>query len=122
MILTRDTNHGDYEIRSYEPGLIKINDDKYTASVLLSAHQLEMWSPQTFKELDADNLATILLLKPDIVLLGTGEQLTFPNPKLLTIFSENKIGIEVMTTLSACYTFNVLMSEGRNVVAALLIR
>jgi uncharacterized protein len=35
-------------------------------------------------------------------------------------FYSREIGIEVMTTDAACRTFNVLVSESRNVVAALI--
>ena len=35
-------------------------------------------------------------------------------------FYRRGIGIEVMSTDAACRTFNVLVSEGRKVVAALL--
>jgi uncharacterized protein len=63
----------------------------------------------------------LLALHPSIVLLGTGEQLSFPPPALLAVFYRAKIGIEVMNNGAACRTYSVLMSEGRKVAAALLI-
>jgi uncharacterized protein len=33
---------------------------------------------------------------------------------------DQRIGIETMDTAAACRTYNVLLAEGRNVVAALL--
>lgn len=122
MLLTRDKNQGDYEIKSYQPGKIKVNDTEYSQSLLLSAHLLKVWEPKTFDELNSNDLDSLLQYQPDLVLLGTGEQLIFPEMRQLRVFYEQRVGIEVMNTLLACHTFNVLMSEGRNVLAALIIR
>jgi uncharacterized protein len=122
MLLSQDHNHGDYEIHSYEAGKLKINDNYYEHSVIVSTHELILWEPQTFEQLAASSFEKILELQPAVVLLGTGEKMVLPNPKLMAPFYESKIGIEVMSTLAACRTFNVLMSEDRQVVAALLIR
>jgi uncharacterized protein len=39
---------------------------------------------------------------------------------MLMVFYRQSVGIETMNTQAACRTFNVLVSEGRNVVAALM--
>jgi uncharacterized protein len=122
MILARDRHRGDYEICAYEPGRFIINKEAYTQSVLVSAHRLALWQPQNLKALTSHHLKIILDFKADVVLLGMGEHLFFPPNDLFCVFYENRIGVEVMTTIAACRTFNVLMSEDRNVVAALLIR
>jgi uncharacterized protein len=59
-------------------------------------------------------------LKPEIVLIGTGSKQIFLPPELMMFFYSRNTGFEVMTTDAACRTFNVLASEGRKVVAALL--
>lgn len=122
MIVSQDHNHGDYEIKSYEPGKLKINDTVVQHSVVVATHVMEAWQPQNINQLTPQSFETVLALKPEVILLGTGESLTFPPPQLLAAIYEANIGVEVMTTLAACKTFNVLMSESRNVVACLLIR
>jgi uncharacterized protein len=122
MILTRDSSQGDYEIKSYENGQFKINDSFYSESILIGSHILASWQPQCFDELSLTHLKPLLDYHPDIILLGTGKKLIFPPAQLLNLFYESEVGIEVMNTLAACRTFNVLMSEGRNAIAALLIR
>jgi uncharacterized protein len=52
--------------------------------------------------------------------MGTGERQVFLAPELLMVFYRQSVGIEVMNTQAACRTFNVLVSEDRNVVAALM--
>ncbi len=79
------------------------------------------WPPHSIADLTAENLQLIIDLRPSIVLLGSGENLAFPDPMLLNPFYQQKIGIEVMNNGAACRTYSVLMSEGRSVAAALLI-
>ena len=54
-------------------------------------------------------------------MLGTGATHRFPAAELMAAIMGRNIGLEVMDTPAACCTFNVLISEDRNVVAALII-
>ncbi|OYY84483.1 MAG: hypothetical protein B7Y34_00445, partial [Methylophilales bacterium 16-45-9] len=60
-------------------------------------------------------------LKPELVLLGTGAKHLFLHPKHYQELSASGIALECMTTAAACRTYNILMSEGRNVAAALIL-
>lgn len=125
MQFNLDNSKGNYIIRSYQPGEIQINDEKIQRSVIVTPTTLiNPWQPQTFNELTEKHLQTIFTLdpQPTILLLGTGSQLTFPNIELLASFYQRGIGVEIMDTAAACRTFMVLLSEERNVAAALLIR
>ena len=55
------------------------------------------------------------------MLLGTGARQRFPHPHLLKPLTEAGIGCESMTSQAACRTYNILMSEGRRVLAAILL-
>ena len=66
-------------------------------------------------------LCRLLLQKPDILLLGTGEKQQFLAPRLMKPVAEAGTGLEVMDTAAACRTYNVLMAEDRHVVAALIV-
>lgn len=115
MDFTPDTSSSHYQIRSYERGKIILNADMVISqNLIVSATELIYpW--------DENNLDPIINLKPVIVLLGTGETFKILSPQFLSPFYKNNIGIEVMNTAAACRTFNVLASEGRNVVAGLII-
>ena len=65
--------------------------------------------------------ATLRGLAPELVLLGTGTRQRFVHPRLLQPLAAARIGCESMTTPAACRTYNILMGEGRRVLAALLI-
>jgi uncharacterized protein len=110
-----------YSIKRYSAEGVTINETDYTQSIIISADKLLTdWAPQTLDELKAEDFTPILALKPTVLLLGVGEKHRFPAPALLKILYQNNVGVEVMTTPAACRTFNVLVSEGRAVVAALL--
>ena len=66
------------------------------------------------------HFARLAELRPELVLFGSGARLRFPAPALLKPLIDARIGIETMDTAAACRTYNVLLAEGRSVVAALL--
>jgi uncharacterized protein len=120
--ITQEFGSGSYRIRGYEPGRVVINDRGYTRSLIVTPDRLEPeWPPRTLADVQRPHLESIVALQPEVVLLGTGQRLRFPGPELMAFFLERRIGIEAMDTAAACRTFNVLMAEGRAVVAALLM-
>jgi uncharacterized protein len=122
MELNLDTGEGRYQIRAYANDFIQVNEQKIRHSLIVMPNQLvDPWPPHSIADLTADYLQLIIELHPSIVLLGSGENLAFPDAALLNVFYQQKIGIEVMNNGAACRTYMVLMSEGRNVAAALLI-
>ena len=68
------------------------------------------------------DVAALIELKPELVLLGTGKILRFPHPSILGAMAAARIGMEVMDTQAACRTYNILSEEGRNVAAALIVQ
>lgn len=75
----------------------------------------------TAKALCVDDFAEIFERKPELVVFGAGAVFRFPDRRILGAFAEARIGFEVMDTPAACRTYNVLVSEGRRIAAALLI-
>jgi len=55
------------------------------------------------------------------VIVGTGATQRFPPHELAKALATTGVGVEVMDTRAACRTYNILASEGRKVVAAILI-
>lgn len=122
MQLQRDPHHGKYVVKSYKPGELIINENVYSASVIVGKLELiDHWRPQSLKDLTAEDFNLILALHPQIVLIGTGPEQQFPDQAVLAPLINHQIGIEIMNTHAACRTFNVLMSEDRHVIAALFV-
>lgn len=122
MKIHLDTGAGKHLIRAYEVGHVQIDQTRYNHSVLVLPDSVQPWAPDSFAELTAVHLEKLASLKPEIVLLGTGSRLRFPATSWLARLMSMHIGIECMDTGAACRTYNLLMSEGRLVVAALLLR
>ena len=109
-------------VRGYTPGRLRIGEQEYARSVIVSAARLIAdWRPQHIGELTAADLEPALALKPQVLLLGSGARQVFPSPELLAQLYAARIGFEVMDTAAACRTYNVLVGEGREVAAALII-
>ncbi len=96
--------------------------EEIQSSFILSAKTLiKNWAPQNVQHLTQENLADLLNLSPEVVLIGTGSKLKFLEPELISRFWEAKIGVEVMDTAALCRTYNILVNEGRSTVAGIII-
>jgi uncharacterized protein len=121
--LDLDENRALYQIRSYTPGSIKVNDKILTESIIITPTMLiENWQPRTIEELTADLLTPIIALKPTILLIGTGSSLVLIDAAMYGELINQGIGVELMDTSAACRTYNALSAENRNVAAALIIQ
>lgn len=122
MQLSLDPNKGNYYITAYAAGEITINDKRFKNNLIVAPNQIiENWPPQALNNIQISDLTAIRQLQPDIVLLGSGVNTEFPAVEIIGFFHQQHIGVEVMNTRSACRTFNVLISEGRRVVAGLIL-
>jgi uncharacterized protein len=121
MELTLDRPGDHLFVRSVSSGGIEIVDRLYPGPLILSAGELvDDWDANSPCDLSDRQLKPIFDLEPEVVLIGTGASQIFLPPELMMCFYRRGIGVEVMTTDAACRTFNVLVGEGRKVVAALL--
>ena len=122
MRFAEDKAGGRYRIHAYAPGQVTINEDAFTRSLVVTPDRiLADWQPQSFDELQAEHLMRVVELEPEIILLGTGVTLRFPRSELAAPLFDSGIGLEVMDTAAACRTYNVLVSEDRQVAAALIV-
>jgi uncharacterized protein len=113
---------GGLAIRSCAPGTIAVGDTLYHASLIVSPQGvIPDWPPREAAALTAEHLGAALALGPEILLLGTGLTQVFPDPALYAPLLPRQVGLEIMDTAAACRTYNILMSEGRQVVAALIM-
>jgi uncharacterized protein len=108
-------------IRSVSARGIQIVDDFYNSSIIVSTKQvIPDWPVSSIENITEQHLEKVLDLRPELVLIGTGARQAFLTPRQMMFFYSRNVGVEVMTTDAACRTFNVLVSESRNVVAALI--
>lgn len=109
-------------IRSFTDDAIVIDESTYHTSLLLTRSTV---TPQTdIQSVDDLNSALaeqLIAAAPEVVLIGTGRQHTFPSPAFLGQILSTGTGCEVMSTAAGCRTHNVLASEGRKVASLLIL-
>lgn len=109
-------------ITGYSEDFIEINKKRYAQNLIVLANQIILdWDVSSFAELTPAHFDQIVTIHPEVLLLGTGTKHQFLHPKITQGLTVNNIPVECMTTAAACRTYNILMSEGRNVAAALLV-
>jgi uncharacterized protein len=111
-----------YLIRSASPAGVLIGEERHTRSLVVAAEfLLAGWRPRGIDDLQDDDWHPVLALEPEVVLLGSGSRHRFPPASTLAPLHRRGIPVEVMDTMAACRTFNILLAEDRKVVAALLL-
>lgn len=109
-----------HSIQAYSDTEVKINGVLYTDSLIVSEKELVTnWSINKISDLNHDSLSPLLNLHPEIIILGSHQKNQRPIA-LLQLELKQKIGIECMSIGAACRTFNVLLSEHRNVVLGVI--
>lgn len=122
MQFTLENDRSVYLVRACESGKVKVNEQEFSHSLILTPERIiPDWPPAVVADLSAAHLQDVLALDPEIILIGTGERLVFPDQKLLARVMQRGVGIECMDTRAACRTYNILVHEGRRVAAALLV-
>lgn len=108
-------------VYGYRSNEVQINEHRITQSCYLNHKQLfQHWDCHSVESLNELTLQPLLELKPEVILLGTGEKQQFPPPKLFALCAQQGIGLEVMDNAAACRTYNVLTTEEREVVLGLI--
>ena len=126
MKLNLDTTSGVNAITGHGQGFVAVNGGNISSPVIVLADRIicpwQIASPSTVELSPCiGDFAELLALKPELVVFGSGAIFRFPDRRIMAVFSQARIGFEVMDTPAACRTYNVLVSEGRRVAAALVI-
>lgn len=108
-------------IRAWESGRVRIGEQWVEGNVIVTPDEiLPDWPVADPLAVATSDLRPAIELKPTIIILGTGDEMHTPDVELMAALAEHSIGLEIMSTPSACRTFNVLVHEERRVVAALI--
>jgi uncharacterized protein len=122
MDLSFERPQGFLSVRHVDASSIALLDRELDRSFLLAPDQaIENWPVSTPNELDAHHVDALLQLRPELVILGTGERQVFPAAAFIAGFLRQGIGVEVMDNAAAARTYNLLAGEGRRVVAGFIL-
>ena len=94
----------------------------HRGSLLILDDGIHRWPPATLADLTAADFAPVLArAKPgSFLLLGTGSTIVRPPKPVRDCFAAASISIDFMDTGAAVRTWNVLVAEDRDCLAALL--
>ncbi|KAF1029319.1 MAG: hypothetical protein GAK40_00550 [Burkholderia plantarii] len=122
MKLHQDSSNTLNTVTGYGPDYVEINLQRHAGSVIvLPGAPVAPWPVDAFEALTPEHFALLVEPAPEVVIFGSGARLRFPHPRLTAALTARRIGVETMDVQAACRTYNILMSEGRKVAAALLI-
>jgi len=122
MQLNLERPDHEFYLRGADGEAALVNERRLTASFVIAPNQLiEDWPVRDARTLSANDLAPLLALQPEVILLGSGATQVFPPAEAMAAGLTRGIGIEVMTNSAAARTFNVLAGEGRRVVAGFVL-
>lgn len=109
-------------ILAYEPREVRMRGRVLRGSLIATRDVvIEDWKPADVERLTIEDFAGLLGLAPEVVILGTGINQRMPSPELFAAFAGRGIGLEVMDNGAACRTYNLLLSEFREVAVALIL-
>ena len=105
-------------VNGFGPAGFRVGEASYPA-LLMTAEAALAWTPPPLEVLTADDLAPVVALAPEFVLLGTGATLRRPPAALVRSLEGQGVGVEVMDSRAAARAWGVLRGEGRRIAAAL---
>ncbi|VDC30547.1 Mth938-like domain-containing protein [Pseudogemmobacter humi] len=102
-------------IAGYGPGFFRVSEHVLRGASLITPWDAGPWG-------GLEDSASILSLdgRIDVLLLGMGKDIAHPPAAFREALEAAGIGVEPMSSPAACRTYNVLLSEGRRIAAALL--
>jgi len=110
------------KIISYSNHSFKLKDTLIETNIVISKDRLiENWSVDSYQNLATQHLDQIILWQPELIIIGSGKMPSFPNPQLIAYAASKNTGLEIMDTGAACRSYNLLLDEGRDVVACLFL-
>jgi uncharacterized protein len=119
--LHADRIEGVNAISSLSADAVSVNSVPYCRSIVVPWQgEVAAWGGESIEHLTPEDFLRLAELKPELVIFGSGARIKFPPASLLRPLIDRRIGFETMDTAAACRTYNILVGEGRSVVAALL--
>ena len=122
MKFVPETLDGVNMISRHEAGRLWVDGRAHESSLFVPwVGEVTPWPLARWEDMTAADFERMAAFEPELVIFGSGSRMRFAPGALLRPLVERRIGIECMDTAAACRTYNVLASERRSVLAALLL-
>lgn len=122
MKLHLNRTDGTLTIDAYGDDHVSINGRRHDSSlILLPERIIADWPVMDYDALGEADYLALAEYKPEVVLVAVADRAPAPRPRLYARLMAQGIGIETMQLGAACRTYNVLVGEGRRVLAAIIL-
>ena len=102
-------------VEGYGPGFFRVAGKVIEGPMIATGTRAQSWGGL------ADRDALVALGgQVDVLFYGSGAEMAFAPADLVAAMEALGIGVEAMSTPSACRTYNITLSEGRRVALAVL--
>lgn len=109
-------------ISRYSVGRIEVNNVSIDRSCIITANDIiYTWRPASGDDVCREDFDPVIALQPEIILFGTGSRIIIPPMELCAYVQERRIGFEFMDNGAAIRSYNILISEDRDVALALIL-
>ncbi len=118
MLLQKEATDASVNIKAYQVGEIKLNVGTFNEAVfLVDGEKKEFSGAKQFQQLTFEDLKNHLITKPEILIIGTGENHQILSPTITKQINDMGIAVEAMASRQACHTYQVLTYEQRIIFA-----
>lgn len=112
-------------VQAYDSNGLVVNGQRFEHSLIFGS-QLppQAWPDGLDKAFTLDSARWIHGQCPEgteVLLVGTGAKQVFPGMDIRRFFLDLRCPVEYMDSQAAARTYNILMAEGRQVIAALML-
>ncbi|MBD24084.1 MAG: hypothetical protein CMG46_03655 [Candidatus Marinimicrobia bacterium] len=109
-------------VQRYGNGGFRVSGVEFIGAVMILPDTTSSWPFKSLESLNIDAFKPVLAIaeKLDVFLIGCGERMKPLNRDLHSELLDLGLIVETMGTGSACRSYNVLVTEGRSVAAALI--
>lgn len=116
MLFQKESNEAQVNIKSYKPGNILTNLGVFDKPLFLVNGEMSRFDgSDIFEQLTSEQLVLSLAKKPEILIIGTGENHKILDIELTKTINDLGIAVEAMASRQACHTYQVLTFEQRRV-------
>ena len=112
-------------INSYDSGYVIINKKKFRNLISINGNKIVQYDKPSniYKNTFLDNLIRNAdeIKKKDLILFGTGVSVLNIPDEIKSFFYKNSIKFEIMNSLAAYKTYNILLHESRNFISIIKV-
>ncbi len=122
MKLHLESGDSSNRISAYDEHTVTVAGTAVSQTFLVTRDALHTDVPlPDLADLGWSDLALLHGTDVTILIIGTGRAQRLPAPGLYAELAERGVGLEVMDSAAACRTYNILLGEGRQVAALIVV-